>query len=103
MSHLSICPVSTARIPPGLVLVLFAGYAHLRLWQLYAPLLHDRQPGVSVAAMVAKKVSNTCEYKNWSSLSEFHLVSDGVGQCMAPAAQSMAVLLAACFVVGRGA
>ena len=36
-------------------------------------------PTVNVTIMVANEVSDVCEYENWSSLSEFHSLSDGVG------------------------
>jgi hypothetical protein len=41
-------------------------------------------PGVNVAVVLANEMSDAREYENWSSSSEFHSLSDGVGSMYSP-------------------
>lgn len=96
LSHSSVCPVSGAPPPPAVLAC-----------RLRAPRVRPASgvyscdsgsgtsprcsagtsrssPGVNVIVVLANEMSEAREYENWSSSSEFHSLSDGVGSMYSP-------------------
>ena len=95
-SHLSVCPVSGA---PPLLAVLPCWLRALRVRPASGTYpsgsgsvtssrcsagTSRNNPGVNVAVVLANEMSDAREYENWSSSSEFHSLSDGVGSMYSP-------------------